>query len=113
MANNNVFKNAAQGIGRLLKGPYGAFMTAAVIDAAVNGSIRPVIQTKGMDMNVSMTQAGLNGPVQIDFAQQKIGQITLLYQPPRNVEVQPAQMTPVSDLWANIKKAQDLIDEES
>lgn len=111
MANNNVFKNVGQTIGRLLKGPYGSFITAAVIDAAVNGSIRPELQKHGMDMNVSMTRAGLNGPVQLDFAQQKVGQITVLYQPPRNVEVQPAQMTPVGDLWANIQKAQDLIDE--
>lgn len=109
---NNVFKNVGEGIGRLLKGPYGSFITAAVIDAAVNGSIRPAIQNKGMDMNVSMTRTGLNGPVQLDFAQQKIGQITVLYQPPRNVEVQPAQMTPVGDLWTNIQRAQDLLDEE-
>ena len=87
--------------------PAGRLATLAVLDGTINGAVRPELQKRGMDARVS-ARIGQNGldAVQVDFASRSIGQVTCLWQAPQKIEIQPASIMPVEDLWSSLCAAQ-------
>lgn len=102
-----IFDGISASASRAIKSPAGKLATLAVMDGAINGAIRPELQKRGMDARVSakLSQSGLDA-VQIDFASRSVGQVTCLWQAPEKVEVQPANIVPVEDLWSALCAAE-------
>ena len=102
-----IFDGISASTSRAIKSPAGKLATLAILDGTINGAVRPELQKRGMDARVSakLGQGGLDA-IQVDFAHRGIGQVTCLWQAPEKIEVQPAHIVPVEDLWASLCAAE-------
>lgn len=102
-----IFDGISNAASRAVNSPAGKLASLAILDGTINGAVRPELQKRGMDARVSarLNQNGLDA-IQVDFASRSIGQVTCLWQAPQKVEVQPAHIVPVEDLWSSLCAAE-------
>lgn len=102
-----IFDGISSSAARAVRSPAGKLASLAILDGTINGAVRPELQKRGMDARVSarLNQNGLDA-VQIDFAHRSMGQVTCLWQAPEKVQVEPAHIVPVEDLWSALCAAE-------
>ena len=108
-----IFDGISSATSRAVKSPAGKLATLAIIDGTINGAVRPELQKRGMDTRVSarLSENGLDA-VQVDFASRSVGQVTCLWQAPQKVQIQPAHIVPVEDLWSSLCAAEAAVHNE-
>lgn len=86
----------------VIESPMGLPILASALDASLNGNVKPWLRANGSDVAISAAP----GQIQVDFANAKCGQTTILWRAPQPVLAQPQQLVPIDQLWANIQAAQ-------